>query len=554
MSSAARGSSPPPSRRKDPLVGRTIAGRFEILDVIARGGMGKVYLAEQTPLGRTCALKVLSPKYDGEEDPEFQKRFYLEASTASKLNHPNTVTIFDYGRDGDIYFVAMEYVRGRTLFKVLRDEGPIAESRVARIMQQVARSLREAHALGVIHRDMKPANIVLVEGGDEPDRVKVLDFGLVKDVTGREDAEDLTQQGLFMGSPKYMAPEQILGNDVSPATDVYSLGVVAYELLTGQVPFDRGTSVKTLMAHVNDVTPSLRETNPSVLVSRDMQSIISRCLAKDPADRYPDMDALLVDLTAVDGGGHLTESLRNVPIVRPTSEPPLSISGPRPRVHFEESPTRMMSDRGGPSVETMGSEPPRDVRRSSVPPSHSSAVLTHQLELAPPPRRRYGVWVALVALLGIGAGIALSLPRNDSSEAVSQPPPADAPAPEPSAGAPSNDRGPSSDRVPASGGAVQVLIASEPSGAIVHEGDRVLCKETPCNVTLEGDGPHALVLRKNGFQEARLEVEPGQAKATAKLERAAVAVPRPNPPPVAPKTPPPPAPKEGLSGYKDSPY
>ena len=367
--SAVRGSSPPdraaPSRRKDPLVGRTVAGRFEILDVIARGGMGKVYLAEQTPLGRTCALKVLSPKYDGDEDPEFQKRFYLEASTASKLNHPNTVTIFDYGRDGDIYFIAMEYVRGRTLFKVLRDEGPIAEARVARIMQQVARSLREAHALGVIHRDMKPANVVLVEGGDEPDRVKVLDFGLVKDVTGREDAEDLTQQGLFMGSPKYMAPEQILGNEVSPATDVYSLGIVAYELLTGQVPFDRGTSVKTLMAHVNDPPPPLAEANPEALVSLDMQSIVSRCLAKDTADRYPDMDALLVDLTAVEGGGRLTESLRNVPAVRhPGSEPPLSISGPRPRVRLvseePESPTRRLSER-----------PSEPSSRSSAPPSHS---------------------------------------------------------------------------------------------------------------------------------------------------------------------------------------
>src|SRR4051812_45560969 len=169
----------------DPLIGRVISGRFKIVSVIARGGMGKVYRAEQAPLGRICALKVLSPKYDGDRDPEFHKRFFLEAATAAKLTHANTVTIFDYGQEGDdLYYIAMEYIEGRTLHRVLREEGAMNEARVAHIASQVCRSLREAHALGVVHRDLKPGNILVSDRSDERDLVKVLDFGLVKDVTG----------------------------------------------------------------------------------------------------------------------------------------------------------------------------------------------------------------------------------------------------------------------------------------------------------------------------------------------------------------------------------
>src|SRR6516165_9958016 len=177
----------------DPLIGRLINDRFKITALIARGGMGKVYRAEQAPLGRLCAIKVLNPNYAGEHDPEFHKRFFLEASIASKLTHPNTVTIFDYGRtDDDIYFMAMEYLDGKTLHRAIREAGHLSEERAAHVARQICRSLREAHTLGVIHRDLKPANIFLVEHGDESDFVKVLDFGLVKHVAEGQ-GEDLTQ-------------------------------------------------------------------------------------------------------------------------------------------------------------------------------------------------------------------------------------------------------------------------------------------------------------------------------------------------------------------------
>src|SRR5688572_10611153 len=228
----------PPTQGPDPLIGRTINERYRIVGTIARGGMGKVYRAEQQPLGRLVALKVLNPNYTGDNDPEFHKRFFLEASIASKLTHPNTVTIFDYGKtDDEVFYIAMELLEGRTLHRALREEGPFPPDRAMHIARQVCRSLREAHTLGVIHRDLKPANVYLVQHGDENDFVKVLDFGLVKNLD--EKGEELTQTGLFMGSPKYMSPEQIRGERVDSRVDVYALGVMMYEMLTGKVPFDR---------------------------------------------------------------------------------------------------------------------------------------------------------------------------------------------------------------------------------------------------------------------------------------------------------------------------
>ncbi len=294
---------PPKRGGPDPLIGRVINDRFRITGLIARGGMGKVYRAEQAPLGREVALKILNPNYHGDQDPEFHKRFFLEASICAKLTHPNTVTIFDYGRtDDDVYYIAMELLEGKTLHRALRENGRLEPDRAMHIARQMCRSLREAHALGVVHRDLKPANIFLVKHGDEQDFVKVLDFGLVKDLA--EKSEDLTQTGLFMGSPKYMSPEQIRGEHVDHRCDIYALGVILYQMLTGKVPFDRPNSVNILMAHVHEQPPTMAETAPGAIFDPRLEQVVLKAMAKDPAERFDTMDAFLVELkhTAAETG------------------------------------------------------------------------------------------------------------------------------------------------------------------------------------------------------------------------------------------------------------
>lgn len=291
----------PTATGPDPLIGRMINERYRIVGTIARGGMGKVYRAEQQPLGRLVALKVLNPNYNGDNDPEFHKRFFLEASIASKLTHPNTVTIFDYGKtDDEVFYIAMELLEGRTLHRALREEGPFSSDRTMHIARQMCRSLREAHSLGVIHRDLKPANVYLVQHGDESDFVKVLDFGLVKNLDDKP-GEELTQTGLFMGSPKYMSPEQIRGERVDGRVDVYALGVMMFEMLTGKVPYDRANSVNILMAHIQEEIPGLHAFNPNVYVPPALENVVRRCMAKDPADRYGGMDEVLAALKACSG-------------------------------------------------------------------------------------------------------------------------------------------------------------------------------------------------------------------------------------------------------------
>jgi len=277
----------------DELIGRVINDRFRIISVIARGGMGRVYRAEQVPLGRLVAIKTLDPRSQaGDADPQFQQRFFLEASVASKLQHPNTVTVFDYGRTADgIYFIAMELVEGRSLYQTIREESPLSPGRVIHVAMQIARSLREAHRLDVIHRDLKPGNVLLTRHGDEEDFVKVLDFGLVKHVETESEME-LTKAGLFMGSPKYMSPEQIRGERLDARSDIYSLGVVMYEMLTGKVPFDRENTVKVLMAHMHEaVPPILTHDCPPALAE-----LVMRCLSKQAYGRPSSMDEVIVML------------------------------------------------------------------------------------------------------------------------------------------------------------------------------------------------------------------------------------------------------------------
>jgi len=302
----AKSSRPPPAKKmgsgtSDPLIGKVIHDRFRIIAPIARGGMGAVYRAEQAPLGRLVAIKVLSPKHDEEKDPEFRKRFFLEAATVAKLSHPNTVTVFDYGQSEGLFFIVMELLEGVTLKKELKRCGYFPPARAVHIAKQICRSLREAHRLGVIHRDMKPGNVMLLEQGDEKDYAKVLDFGLVKDIDKEDDDEDLTQAGVFMGSPKYMSPEQIQGDHVDGRSDIYSLGVLLYEMLMGKPPFKRDKQVQVLMDHINTPPPPMDVEEGRPPIPPELQQVVMKSLAKKRDDRFPDMEQFLIALKMTAG-------------------------------------------------------------------------------------------------------------------------------------------------------------------------------------------------------------------------------------------------------------
>lgn len=284
---------------------QVLADKYRIETPIARGGMGWVFLATQLPLGREVAIKVLLPQPG---DTAFRERFLLEASTCSKLSHPNIVTVHDYGEtpQGDLY-MAMEYLRGQSLSRTLAREGRLEPARAARIILQIARALRAAHRAGVVHRDLKPSNVMLLEDDDGVegyDFVKVVDFGLVRlyQPAADVDALRLTHAGMLLGSPRYMAPEQIRNRDVDPRTDIYALGVIFFMILTGRPPFDGDNPTDILTQHLRDAPPRMVEVAPDLVVPAELEAVVGRCILKDPRERYPNVDALIADLKAVVGG------------------------------------------------------------------------------------------------------------------------------------------------------------------------------------------------------------------------------------------------------------
>ena len=276
--------------KPDPLVGRELAGRYRVLRRIAKGGMGSVYEAEQVPLGRRVAIKILHEPPNSNDSASFERRFFLEASTLARLSHPHTVTLHDYGQtqDGTFYLV-MEFVRGRTLSRLLQAEGPLSPERTISLMVQVARALKHAHRHGVVHRDLKPGNLLIAqEDGD--DHVKVVDFGLVKLTEGDQ---SITVTGMILGSPHCMAPEQVQGDEIDERADIYALGVLLYRCMAGEYPFHGQTTTATMIAHVNEPIPQLTVRYPDLELPEGLEEIIERCLAKDPADRFPDMGAVI---------------------------------------------------------------------------------------------------------------------------------------------------------------------------------------------------------------------------------------------------------------------
>src|SRR5271168_1354290 len=264
---------------------RIYSGRYELTHLIARGGMAQVYRAMDRQLERPVALKVLFPELS--VDLTFVERFRREAQAAANLSHPNIVPVFDWGEDDGSYFIVMEYVEGRPLSAVLRDPQPIPPRQIATIGAGVAAALAFAHRHGVVHRDVKPGNVLITPDGD----VKVTDFGIARAMNTEE---SLTQTGAVMGTAAYFSPEQAEGKGVDARSDIYSLGVVLYEMAVGRPPFTGDSPVAVASKHVRDQPVLPREANPAVPPA--LEAVIMKAMAKNPDDRYGSAEELRADL------------------------------------------------------------------------------------------------------------------------------------------------------------------------------------------------------------------------------------------------------------------
>lgn len=272
----------------DPLIGRVLAGRYRVLESLGQGAMGRVYVADQMTMKRRVALKVIRAETLGllAERLDVIRRFRREAMAASRLKHPNTVQVHDHGTTEDgILFLVMELVEGRSLAAVLRHEGRLRPERAVRIGVQVCRSLAEAHEAGIVHRDLKPENIMLTRMVGEQDFVKVLDFGIAKIALPGTGKSAMTQGGVVLGTPTYMAPEQALEDEVGPATDLYALGVVLYQCLSGRLPFEAQTPLAVMMKQAHDPVPPLVRDGSPPDVPPALESLVYSLLAKRPEDR-----------------------------------------------------------------------------------------------------------------------------------------------------------------------------------------------------------------------------------------------------------------------------
>jgi len=280
-----------PAHGEDPLVGRVFQGRYRIEAVLGRGGMGTVYKATQLTVNRAVALKILRPRLEG--DLKAIARFQQEARTIASLSHPNAVKLIDFGQSDDeeqTFFLVMEHLEGSSLREVISSEAPLSPERVRHISIQILEVLGEAHHLNVIHRDLKPANIFLCAVAGSPDFVKVLDFGVAK-VSGVNAADTtLTGSDAVLGSPRYMAPEQAQGQPVTPQSDLYSLGLIMHEMLTGAPVFSCKTPAEYVLAHVREIPPF--PAIDDIQLVDPLVDMVMRCINKSCGDRPEGADEM----------------------------------------------------------------------------------------------------------------------------------------------------------------------------------------------------------------------------------------------------------------------
>lgn len=481
----------------DKLIGQMLESKYKIEALVARGGMAKVYKSLQTNLNRSVAIKVLDPKHVDADDPEFRKRFELEAQMTSQLNHPNTVTIHDYGysEELDCYYFVMEYITGKTLRREMKQVGEFDVDRALHVAQQIARSVRQAHSVGVIHRDLKPSNVLLTQHDEDRDWVKVVDFGLLK--LKRETLE-ASSKGVLMGSPRYMSPEQIKRSELDHRSDVYSLGVNLYQMLAGRAPFVGQRAMEILMGHINNPPPQISSITEREDIPPEVESFALTLLSKKPDERPEDMEEVIEVL------GRLRKQVRKS----------LAPGPPKTKPDMPEISSDLLRPVGEEEISTQSSAPTQ--WSDTVPaselgqmPVHSSSQVMQPVDTGvhEQPSRR-GMWVALASLLVLlmgGGAIAVIFmtdiggkrkPRVQTATVVQ-------------AGSEPGEESGEEAEEPA--GPIirthEVAFETDPEGADVFEGDTYVCK-TPCStdwivVDDKGD-PRTFVIMMEGYENLEL--------------------------------------------------
>ncbi len=309
------------------LIGKNINGRYKIKELIGGGGMSNVYLARDMILDRDIAIKML--RYDFSNEEELRRRFQREALSTTSLAHPNIVNIFDVGEEGAIPYLVMEYVPGKTLKEYIIEQSPIAPERAVKIMKQLASALAHAHHNQIVHRDIKPQNILM----DEEGNVKISDFGIAMALS----ATSYTQTNSVLGTVHYLSPEQARGGNATKKSDIYSLGIVMYELLTGRLPFSGESAVSIALKHLQTETPSLREIVPSI--PQSLENVVLKATAKNAQHRYQSADEMDEDLSTVLLPERLNEPKFAVPIDEDATRAMPAIKNSSPYVNAEETIT-----------------------------------------------------------------------------------------------------------------------------------------------------------------------------------------------------------------------
>jgi serine/threonine protein kinase len=503
--------------RRDPLVGTVVNGKYKVLSAIARGGMGRIYYATQVPLERPVALKVVQGDGDHEHESQFLKRFLQEASILAKLQHPNVVTLFDYGKvEGshvEQYFIAMEFLAGETLTHRFKTRGRLTTAEALILARQIGRGLREAHKRGIVHRDLKPSNIILVPEGDGSEIVKLVDFGIGK-VLGRPgDAQDLTQDGVFVGTPRYMAPEQFEGS-AFPASDYYALGTILFQALAGRLPFVGTTMSEFMVAKLARAVPTIREVAPDAQVPDSVEALVQHLLARNPDDR-PTLEQLQSHLMACEEDVFGTpHSMRRGNSSGPHS---FGVTGSGP---YNSMGNSMGGTGSGPALPQVSGSVPHLMgaapnsyhgEQLRVPPTMVQAIpgyaqMTPRPMSAPamppppdtgkPARAALILGLLFVAIAGVGVGIYWKTTRAHGGDGSIT---SNTVATGEGAGGTAGASG--------AAAAFTLTIDSAPAGATVMEGENVL-GETPVKIAIDrasvSSAPRTFVITKDGFAPSHL--------------------------------------------------